>query len=231
MTHLTLSTSTEALPERWVEEMLDRMFLTYGKRFVDQWAGTSTDKLIAHWSRELAGYLPQEIRRGLDALESRDWPPTLPEFKKLCRPAIDATVAYYEALEQGQKREMGEAGEWSSPAVYWAWQKIGAFDFKNQSYSQLKTRWEKALADEIEKGAWPAVPEPRLALPEPGKSHLSKEKATQMINELNATGTIKKAEAKVDHKLWARRIIKRAEEGDSKLSPLQINFAREALKA
>lgn len=203
MTHLNLLTSTSQLPEKWIEKILDEMLLSYGKKFIDQWSGVSTDKLILHWSQGLSGYSGQEIRRGLDALASKDWPPSLPEFKKLCRPPIDDVVAYYEAVNGCNARDKGEMGTWSHPAIFWAATKI-AFDLKTQTYSQVKSRWEIALKDQMEKGEWPAIPEPMLALPEPGKSQLSKEKAAQMLNELGASDAFK---PKTDHKLWAKRIV------------------------
>jgi hypothetical protein len=107
---------------------------------------------------------------------------------------------------------------------------VSAFDLKQQSYSQIKARWEKALQDEMDKGQWPAVPEPMLSLPEPGKSHLSREHADRMVKELHAESVIKSANSNVDHKLWARRIIKRQEAGDKTLTMIQIRFAQEALQ-
>ena len=55
---------------------------------------------MREWSRALAGMKPEQIRRGLDSLTS-DWPPTLPEFKRLCEGrgknefGLDYVPAYY----------------------------------------------------------------------------------------------------------------------------------------
>lgn len=207
--------------------MFDKMLLDYGKKFVDQWAGADPDKLIGHWSRELTGYSPEELKRGYDALSSRDWPPSLPEFKKMCRPPVDDVQAYYEAVYGVQARDKGEMGTWTHPAIYWAATRL-AFDLKSMSYSQIKDRWIKALHDEMEKGAWEKIPAPMLTLPEPGKADLSREKAAKMLNELGAGEVLK---PKTDHKLWAKRIIQRRDEGDKFVTPLQIKFAEEALQA
>ena len=208
--------------------MLDEMLLAYGKKFIDQWQGVDTDKLVAHWARELSDFTGPEIRKGLDAMDVLDWPPSLPQFKKLCRPPIDNTVAYYEALNGLQEREAGEVGKWSHPAIYWAAVKVGAYDFKTQSYSQLKARWEKTLSDEMEKGEWATIPRPLLQLAAPGKGELSKEKAKHMLAELGATGIVKSATGR-DEKRWAKKILQRESDGDKSLTPLQVRFAREAL--
>jgi hypothetical protein len=202
------------------------MLLDYGKKFSDQWGGADTDALIAHWSRELAGYSGAELKRGLDALSNRDWPPTLPEFKKLCRRPIDAATAYYEAVAGVQARASGEYGKWSHPAVYWAAMPL-SFDLKEQTYSQIKGRWEAALAEQMDKGEWPEIPQPMIALPAPGKTKTSREEASQRLRELGAT-TIVKDHRGGDMRDWAKRLLEREAAGEQ-LLPIQSRFAREAL--
>jgi len=224
------STSTTALPESWVERLFQRMLLTYGKKFADQWGAADTDALIAFWSQELASYTAAELKRGLDALSTRDWPPTLPEFKKLCRSPIDSLVAYYEAVAGVQARAAGEPGKWSHPAVYWAAMPL-AFDLGSQTYSQIKPRWEAALHAQLERGEWAEIPRPMLQLGMPGAEKLSRESADQLLRKLKATVVTKQAASAIDHRAWARRILEREKLGDKRLSLLQVKFAREAMGA
>lgn len=224
---LASSTSTTALPEKWVERLFERMLLDYGKKFGDQWAETSMDTLISHWSRELAGYSGAELKRGLDALATREWPPTLPEFKKLCRRPLDSTTAYYEAVAGVQARAAGEYGKWSHPAIYWAAMPL-AFDLGNQTFSQIKPRWEAALHEQMDKGEWPEIPQAMVALPAPGKTKTSREEASQRLRELGATGIVKDAWGN-DPKRWAKKLLEREANGDKTLMPIQIRFAHEAL--
>jgi hypothetical protein len=214
----------------WIERLLDKMLLDYGKKFTDQWGGIDPDKLIAHWSRELAGYLPAELRRGYEALAGRDWPPSLPEFKRMCRPAVDGLVAYYEAVEGVRARERGEMGTWSHPAIFWASVKL-AFDLKSLSYSSIKDRWEVALATEMDKGQWAEIPQPSLALPAPGKTHLSREEAVKRLSELHAAAAVKTAKTKTDHRAWIGLILARAKRKDPSLPAISLRFAKEALEA
>lgn len=67
-----------------------------------------------------------------------------------------------------------------------------------------------------------------LALEAP-KSRNSRSNAEKMLQDLSAAGVIKETDIKTDHKLWAKRIIKRLKEGDKRLSMIQIKFAKEAL--
>lgn len=213
----------------WVESLFARMEAMYGAKFLDMWRGTDVNLVKQLWADEMGKLSAEDLKRGYAALMTRDWPPSLPEYVKMCKPSVDSTVAYYEAVNGMQARERGEAGKWSHPAIFWAAVQVSAYDLKHQSYSQIKPRWEKALQDEMDKGEWTAVPEPMVALPAPGKSELSREHATKMVQELSATGVIKKNDDRVDHKLWARKIIERAKQKNHGLSALQIRLAKDAL--
>lgn len=221
------STSTTPLPTSWVEKLLHKMLLSYGKKFTDQWGATSTDELVGHWAQELAGYLPIEITRGLKALETREWPPTLPEFKKLCRSSLDPMKAYFEALAGVQARAAGEYGKWSHPAVYWAAMPL-SFDLGSQTYSQIKTRWESALNAQIEAGEWAEIPQPMIALAAPSKTQMSREEAAKRLRELGAATVIKDGAGR-DAKRWAHAILERVARGDKTLLPIQVQFAKQAM--
>jgi hypothetical protein len=226
---LASSTSTTALPERWVERLFERMLLDYGKKFSDQWGGADTDALIAHWSRELAGYSGTELKRGLEALATKEWPPTLPEFKKLCRRPLDATAAYYEAVAGTHSRAGGKYGKWSHPAIYWAAMPL-SFELREQTYAQMKGRWEAAFQEQMDKGEWEEIPQAMVALPAPGKAKTSREEASQRLKELGAGGIVK------DHRggamrAWVGRVLEREAAGDTTLPMISAKFAHEVLDA
>jgi hypothetical protein len=225
VTNLNSSTSTSALPEAWVEHLFERMLLEYGKRFGDQWAQCDMDKLIAHWAAELAGYSGAELKRGVDALATRDWPPTLPEFKRMCRPPIDPMRAYYEAVAGVQARFAGEFGTWSHPAIYWAAMPM-AVELREQAFSAVKARWETALAEQLGRGEWEEIPKPMLQLSAPGMAATSSAKAREAIKQL--VGQVVHKPADGDPKGWAQRILDRAAAGQ-KVTPTMLSMAREAL--
>lgn len=185
------------------------------------------DNWCVSWAEafEEEGVTPNHIKDGLKACRSLyDWPPSCSEFIKACKPRLDPTVAYYEAVAGVQARSKGESGEWSSPAVYWAAMPL-SFDLQNQTYSQIKVRWEKAFADQIAKGSWEQIPEARVLLAAPPEK-MTKEAAAKALDNLGASEVLKN---KTDHKLWAKRIINRSKEKNNGLSALQIAFAKEAL--
>lgn len=219
-----LETSINPLPMPWIEKLFDRMISLYGHKFLDMWRDIDIETVKSTWAQELGKLSRDEVARGANALMAQEWPPTLPQFIKLCKPSVDAVAAYYEAVNGVVAREHGNLGEWSHPAIFWASVKIGAFDLKHQTYSQIKTRWEAALSEEMAKNAWSAIPKPMIALPAPAAA--SKEVAERYIAE---TQVIKNQNSQVDHKRWAKLIMQRHKEGDKTLTHIQISFAKEAL--
>lgn len=205
-----------------VEQISAAMLYTYGKRFTDLWGPTKPEVWLSHWANSLAGYTVEEIKRGLAALDGREWPPTLPEFKRLCRPPVDPQAAFYEALEGVQARERGERGNWSHPAIYWAAVKVGAYDLKNCGYQQIAKRWEAALQAVFDAGTCEPIPDPALALPAPGKAALSREKAAQLMAELGASGILRK---RGNPRSWIARIRDRQRAGDDSLPAAAVRLA------
>lgn len=223
---MTLSTSINAIPDSWVEKLFERMVGLYGNKFLDMWGKTDLLQVKAIWAQELGKLSRDEIAKGANALINQEWCPTLPQFIKLCRTDIDAVTAYYEAVNGVIVREKGEIGEWSHPAIFWASVKIGSFDLKNQTYSNIKARWERALDEEINKGQWSDIPQAQIALPPPATP------ATKDIAEkyLAETQIIKKQESKTDHKRWAKIIMQREKDGDKTLTHIQLSMTKDAMK-
>lgn len=221
----TSSTSTP-LPESWVEKLFHKMLLEYGKKFSDQWGGADTDELIAHWSSELAGFTGAEIKAGLAAMNAREWPPTLPDFKKMCRPPVNEMAAYYEAISGLEARGKGENPAWSHPAVYWAASYLKA-DLMSQTFAQIKDRWVALLKAQMERTEWADIPPARIALPAPDVSPAAKQHAAKMLADLGAAGILDNKGA--DHKAWAKRIKARDARGDKTLLSIQIKFATMAM--
>lgn len=224
------STSTDPVPLAWVESLFSRMQAMYGAKFLDMWRDTDIKQVKALWAEEMGKLTHDELRRGFAALRTEEWPPTLPAYIKMCRPSLDSTVAYYQAVAGCQARSKGEIGEWPHPAIYWASRPL-SFDLLNNTYSQVKTRWEAALAEQMAKSAWNEIPKPVLALAAHGKAELSKEKAAKMMADYKVSDIAKSANDKVDHKRWARLIMARIERKDRTVTPIQHSFAIEALNS
>lgn len=218
----------KALPKEAVEWLFDRMLLRWGKSFVDKWNMLDPDAMKAEWGRALYKVSREEFKRGVGKLNDFERPPNLPEFVKACRPDINPLNAYYEALEGLRKRERGEMGSWSHPAIFWASVRVTAYEMLNQTYSQIRPRWESALEAELEKGTWPEIEAPQLSLPAPNRRP-SKEDAAKMMQQLREKAGAPPP-AQRDPKDWARKILQRHTAGDKTLLPIQIQFARQALR-
>lgn len=205
-----------AYPHKWRSNFANQ-------QAVDNWMESWVEAF------EDEGITPDMVRAGLKVIRKAcDWPPSCAEFIKACRPSVDPLVAYYEAIAGLQARQKGELGAWSHPAIYWAAMPL-SFDLLQQTYSQMKARWERALAAQMDSGEWEPIPEPMVALPAPGKTELSREKAAQMMQELGAAGVINDGGTKSDPKAWAKKILQRAANGDKTLSAYCLREARIAM--
>lgn len=155
------STATRgALPDAFVERIFQRMEDRYGALWADRYGAFPRDRVMRTWAEDMADLSRDELVRGMTACKDRKFPPTLPEFREMCRPPMDAEAAYAEAVEQMRRREKGE-DRWSHPAIFWAASNVGSFDMRNGTWGSIKSRWTKALQAELEKGHWPEIP-PRV---------------------------------------------------------------------
>lgn len=217
--------------------LIDHLFNRLDGAYPNKWRSNfANQQAIDNWAEswveafEDEGITPADVQAGLKVIRKRcEWPPSCAEFIKACKPGLDPLVAYYEAVAGVQARANGEMGVWSHPAIYHAAMPL-SFDLSNQTYSQIKARWERALEAQFALSEWPEIPQPMLQLAAPGKSATSKEAATAMLKGLDAAGVSKSAGDRVDHKAWARRIKEREARGDKTLTAYQVREANIALQ-
>lgn len=180
------SLTSPQLPLPWVVRLFERMTDMYGALWLDRWANIPMPRVMQTWAEDLGDLKAEEIRQGLELCREKPYPPTLPEFRLMCRPAMDMAKAYHEAVEQMVRRRDGQ-DRWSSPVIYWAAAKIGN-DIANHTHDQMKARWAKAMEDakaEIEAGELPAeVPQRLAALPAFGQVTVTAEDAHRRADEI-----------------------------------------------
>lgn len=222
----------EALGISLMDHLFNRLDGAYPHKWRSNFANQQAiDNWMESWVEmfEEENITPAMVREGLNHIRKRcDWPPSCAEFIKACKPSVDPMVAYYEAVAGVQARAAGEFGTWSHPAIYWAAMPM-AFELKEQTYSQVKVRWERSLARQMGRSEWDPIPQPMVALPASGKGELSREKAEQMLREVNAAGVGKAVSTGIDHKRWAKLILERERRGDKTLTAYQVKEARIAM--
>lgn len=124
--------------------------MEYGKLYADQWAHIKPENMIFYWVESLIDYDISEIKKGIEAQKMKDFPPTLPQFRKLCRPDINFAQAYYEAIEGLNSIERGNVYIWSNEAI-----RTSAMSLKNtlmqMPYNQIRDQWEFTLKKALNK--------------------------------------------------------------------------------
>lgn len=219
--------TSQPIPSAWIERIWDRLKTMYGSKFIDLWRDVDPIQLKQAWAEELSGYTAYEIKRGLEACKARPFPPTLPELLTLCRPAITAESAFYEAVEQIRRRTDGR-DKWSHPAVYFAAARIGVHDLTNNAWAQIKGRWTAVFGEVMGLGIWPEIPPPREALPAPGQQSISREDADKRMGEIREKTGFKQPK-EIGGKNWAKIILERVGRGED-VGFTAERFAREALQ-
>lgn len=193
---LSTSTSQWLQVRNWGDgnkpiSMMDRLFNRMDGSYPHKWRSAfANQQAIQNWRDAWAEAFdeeslnPAEIKAGIVACRKLyDWPPSLPEFLKACRPSIDCERAFIEAVEQMRKRASG-SDSWSSPVVYWAAASLGS-DLSNSHYGAITKRWAAALdkaSARIKSGELTnEVPARLEALPAPGRQSISGEQAIANI--------------------------------------------------
>lgn len=177
------------------------------------------------------GITPQEVAAGIQACRRLyDWPPSLTEFMKACRPELIPENAFRLAVAGMTARSAGEVGTWPHPAIYWAAVRVGRHDLLNCGYSVMQKRWEAALAEELAMGTWNEVPAPAVALPAPGKGSCSPEVVQAQMNKIMASASAVLNDKGADPKRGARKILdEMAKKGGRRYSPAVVAMAQRAL--
>ncbi|OZI39017.1 hypothetical protein CEG14_05635 [Bordetella genomosp. 1] len=205
--------------------VVQEMRLLYGAKFAQQWQGLAPKELREAWDQKLWGLSEREIRLGLVACLAREWPPTLPEFLRLCRPWTNPEVAYHDAVAGLAARRRGEMGLWAHPAIYWSAVAVGPHDLLQGTYGAMKARWERVFAAELEKGEWPEIPPVREALPAPGHTRATRDDIDPEMRKMVASVS----RPKRNQREWANRILaEHARKGGRRCSITVLAMAKRA---
>lgn len=89
--HATLPPKSSAFPDSAIDRLFARFEAMYGAKVGEAWKGCDLRNVKAVWSETLGAMNREELAAGIAGCMGRDWPPTLPEFVKLCK-AVNANL-------------------------------------------------------------------------------------------------------------------------------------------
>lgn len=84
----TIRDLSTAQRSEWIERIFARLAAIYGKEFAYKWGEVNVDEVKATWADALAGFDGEAIKGALTACEDVAKCPNLPEFKAMCRQAM-----------------------------------------------------------------------------------------------------------------------------------------------
>jgi hypothetical protein len=203
--------------------LFERLAMIYGTdKMQALWRGQEFYAVKDFWAEELGSFSADELRKAFAALDKHpSWPPTLIEFKALCRPtagSVNHEAMFYEAVRAVEKRKQGEMGSWSCKAVYWAALDVSAADVLGMTWPQIKGRWTQALDARLADPNLPVIPEPAKRLPAP---EVPIDRNLERVHEMLATLT----GPKKDHRVWVQAILDRKARNDATLSDYAYRMA------
>ena len=105
-----------SLPLPWVDRIFDKLTLGYGQAFLARWRDIDLGAVKSDWCHELSGFgrSPEAIAFALANLPER--PPSVIEFKNICRQAPPAVVPQLDAPKADPARVAAELAKLRSMA-------------------------------------------------------------------------------------------------------------------
>lgn len=214
--------------------LMDHLFNKLDGAYPNRWrASFPNEQAIANWRDTWSEAFEEEcvstqmISDGLRVCrKTYDWPPSLPQFLKACKPALDVDTALYEAIDQMRVRQHGK-DQWTDPAIFWAAARVGEYDLISQTFTALKPRFEAALNKVLEGGGIQPVPARVPALHGPSAAESTREYGRQRLDELGVTEPFKRG-PRGPGLHWAYRTIE-DEKVTGKVPLNKLNIARQAI--
>lgn len=98
------------IPSGWVDSIFVKLSLTYGREFLDRYAGMPISDVKANWAHELRGFSdrPDAIKYAIAHLPPTEAPTAL-VFRDMCRKYVRETGALYLPPPEGDREEAKKA--------------------------------------------------------------------------------------------------------------------------
>lgn len=213
--------SDAAIPMMWIDRMFQRFAGMYGKHWLDMWVGMDLAGVKQIWAEDLAGLTPVEVKRGMDACGGRTFPPTLPEFRNLCKPVLtDTKKLLLVAMREMNNRQNRQLEQWPDARTFWAAQRVGR-DLTRMSAEKLQIRFDLAWFESANDVNKPIPVATDSALPSPGETTLTQEEAKARAQQIGLQ--VGRADSA---RQWAFDIAKEPKQ----FGPASIEAAIKALK-
>jgi hypothetical protein len=165
-----------------------QMASKYGHRWTSQYGAEPWNDRGAGagnvWQHDLGGLTRQDLERGIERCMERDdaWPPTLPEFRRLCLPrpedfgVPDEEEAFMEAA--GRAHPCAPQHDWSHPTVVAAFRRMGRHRFHELERREARRAWHTVWRRVVRQYMAGRLDEAEIALPAPKDSSAPPEPAS-----------------------------------------------------
>jgi hypothetical protein len=194
---------------------MDHLFNRLDGMYPNKWrANFSGEVSIQSWREAWAeafiedGIVPTDIRVGItNCRRMYDWPPSLAEFSRACRPNLAPEAAFTEAVRGMIARNRGEKGDWSHPAIFWAAVRVTSHELMSKGYAALRGQWERTLSDTLAAGRWEEIPGAHVLLAPATPTAADRVEAAKVMSAMGASGVFDQRGR--DERRWITKILDR----------------------
>ncbi len=139
------------LVEPLADGLMGQLWRLMTEVFGYRWASAyGTSDQSGTWAKGLAGLTGDDLARGVRKVIElgMDWPPSMPEFRKLCLPSeADLGLPEFEQAYRAAARL-----DWTlHPAVYAAAKIVGTYKLRYDAESSTRPKFEKAWDSVVER--------------------------------------------------------------------------------
>jgi len=81
----TLQGNVQSLPEAWIDWLFMKFEARWGALWIDRYSAVNVDVLVETWAEDLGDLTQEQLRAGYLASRDLKFPPTIGEFRALCK--------------------------------------------------------------------------------------------------------------------------------------------------
>lgn len=154
-----------------VDWLFDEQLRQYGSPFSVKWVGCDVMQLKNEWAADIGKLSPEELRVGVRRMKTEcSFPPSRPEFMKLCRPGESLETLFMTAATLSARYIHDHTTAWPDAVLYYTAQRFGMGELAQTIWLAGKSKFTQIYHDVLtqkEDGTLPPLPAavPRLEAP------------------------------------------------------------------
>ena len=204
--------------EQDARKLVEDMLFMYGKKFTDNWSGLNKGQVIAKFAEKLSDITYEQFLRGLKRLDTAEWPPAIPEFKKWCKGVYEYQTpdeAWLQALMYEKNNRSHEINKFAKQTFDEVIRPYGHLGSSDMFYKVFCSIYKRIITEAKERGEADVIYGPVLQVgtsaQEKSRICVTNEEAKQHLEELKKKLNVKNRKVVQPQKLEPKKQPKQVE--------------------